>query len=118
VVNNRSDNNFWFNIEKISATCCAPQPARQRGRSAGRAAAGQPAAPGSPNGFGQPAAQRWAALGQRTSTANSVIVNPEGGLIAVRATARQHEKIAQFLDVVLGAAKRQVLIEATIIESS
>jgi general secretion pathway protein D len=45
-----------------------------------------------------------------------VIVNPEGGLIAVRATARQHEKIAQFLDVVLGAAKRQVLIEATIIE--
>jgi general secretion pathway protein D len=34
----------------------------------------------------------------------------------VRATARQHEKIAQFLDVVLGAAKRQVLIEATIIE--
>jgi general secretion pathway protein D len=69
-----------------------------------------------PNGFGQPAGAPalGAALGQR-NTANSVIVNPEGGLIAVRA-ARQHEKIAQFLDVVLGAAKRQVLIEATIIE--
>ncbi|MGK5019650.1 secretin N-terminal domain-containing protein [Janthinobacterium sp. LB2P10] len=47
---------------------------------------------------------------------SSVVVNVEGGLIAVRATGRQHEKIAQFLDAVLHSAKRQVLIEATIIE--
>ncbi|MGK5078930.1 secretin N-terminal domain-containing protein [Janthinobacterium sp. HLX7-2] len=47
---------------------------------------------------------------------SSVVVNVEGGLIAVRATGRQHEKIAEFLDVVLHSAKRQVLIEATIIE--
>ena len=47
---------------------------------------------------------------------SSVVVNVEGGLIAVRATGRQHEKIAAFLDVVLHSAKRQVLIEATIIE--
>ena len=48
--------------------------------------------------------------------AQSVIANPEGGLIAVRATSRQHEKIQEFLDIVLSSAKRQVLIEATIIE--
>lgn len=47
---------------------------------------------------------------------SSVVVNVEGGLIAVRATGRQHEKISEFLDLVLHSAKRQVLIEATIIE--
>ena len=47
---------------------------------------------------------------------SSVVVNVEGGLIAVRATGRQHEKIAEFLDAVVHSAKRQVLIEATIIE--
>jgi MSHA biogenesis protein MshL len=53
---------------------------------------------------------------ERDKNAPSVVVNAEGGLIAVRATARQHEKVQQFLDIVLGSAKRQVLIEATIIE--
>ena len=57
--------------------------------------------------------------GGRRSTfreAASVIVNAETGLIAVRATSRQHEKIQEFLDMVMSSAKRQVLIEATIIE--
>jgi general secretion pathway protein D len=48
--------------------------------------------------------------------AASVIVNAEAGLIAVRATSRQHEKIQEFLDQVLSSAKRQVLIEATVVE--
>ena len=47
---------------------------------------------------------------------SSVVVNVEGGLIAVRATGRQHEKVKEFLDLVLHSAKRQVLIEATILE--
>lgn len=46
----------------------------------------------------------------------SVIVNAETGLIAVRATGRQHDKIQEFLDVVMSSAKRQVLIEATVVE--
>ena len=48
--------------------------------------------------------------------AASVIANPETGLIAVRATGRQHEKIQEFLDMVMSSARRQVLIEATVIE--
>jgi general secretion pathway protein D len=48
--------------------------------------------------------------------AASVIVNPETGTISVRATSRQHEKVGQFIELVAGAAKRQVLIEATIVE--
>ncbi len=48
--------------------------------------------------------------------AASVIANPEAGVITVRATARQHEKVQEFLDRVLSSARRQVLIEATIVE--
>ena len=48
--------------------------------------------------------------------AASVIANPETGLLSVRATSRQQEKIQQFLDQVMLSAKRQVLIEATIAE--
>lgn len=48
--------------------------------------------------------------------AASVIVNAETGIISVRATARQHEKIQEFLDQVTASARRQVMIEATIVE--
>lgn len=48
--------------------------------------------------------------------AASVIVNPESGTVTVRATSRQHEKVAEFIEQVTGAAKRQVLISATIVE--
>lgn len=48
--------------------------------------------------------------------AASVIANPEASLISVRATSRQHDKLQEFLDLVMNSAKRQVLIEATVIE--
>ncbi|MCC6611473.1 MAG: type II and III secretion system protein [Burkholderiales bacterium] len=48
--------------------------------------------------------------------AASVIANPEAGVLFVRATSRQHEKLQEFLDQVLVNARRQVLIEATIVE--
>lgn len=55
----------------------------------------------------------------RTSTfreAASVIANPETGLLTVRATGRQHERIQEFIDQVMNNARRQVMIEATIVE--
>ena len=48
--------------------------------------------------------------------AAAVIANPEAGVMSVRATSRQHDKIQEFLDLVLARAQRQVLIEATIVE--
>ncbi|MDQ5848925.1 MAG: type II and III secretion system protein [Pseudomonadota bacterium] len=48
--------------------------------------------------------------------AASVIPNPEGGILSIRATSRQHEKLQEFLDTVLANARRQVLIEATVAE--
>jgi MSHA biogenesis protein MshL len=47
---------------------------------------------------------------------NSVIPNPESGLISVKATARQHEEVQSFIDQVMVSAKRQVLIQTTIVE--
>lgn len=48
--------------------------------------------------------------------AAAVIANPETGIIMVRATARQHERVQEFLDHIMANARRQVLIEATIVE--
>ncbi|MFN3564512.1 MAG: type II secretion system protein GspD [Burkholderiaceae bacterium] len=48
--------------------------------------------------------------------AASVIAHPETGTIAVRATAQQHARVQEFLDRLLGTARRQALIEATVVE--
>lgn len=48
--------------------------------------------------------------------AASVIANRETGVVAVRASSRQHAKVAEFLAQVLHNARRQVLIEATVVE--
>jgi general secretion pathway protein D len=48
--------------------------------------------------------------------AASVIGNRESGILYVRASSKQHEKVQEFLDHVLAGAKRQVLIEATVAE--
>ncbi|MBI2285973.1 MAG: type II and III secretion system protein [Nitrosomonadales bacterium] len=48
--------------------------------------------------------------------AASVIANPENGIITVRATGKQHEKIQEFVDRIMANARRQVLIEATVVE--
>lgn len=52
----------------------------------------------------------------KTLFAATVISNRESGIISVRGTNKQHEKVQEFLDKVLHSARRQVLIEATIVE--
>lgn len=46
----------------------------------------------------------------------SVVVNRESGTISVRTTSKAHEHIQEFIDTVVGSARRQVLIEATVVE--
>jgi MSHA type pilus biogenesis protein MshL len=114
-ITNTSNNKFWEtlknNIEQIlrdtdkilpggtGAAAPAAQPAAQAGQQA-------------PGGSAAPAAGANVSFRE----AASVIANPEAGVITIRATARQHERIQEFLDQVLVNAKRQVLIEATIVE--
>lgn len=45
-----------------------------------------------------------------------VMVNRESGVVTARASARQHAHLKAFLDQVQQAARRQVMIEATIVE--
>lgn len=47
---------------------------------------------------------------------NPVIANRETGVLSVYATQRQHERVQEFVDRVMSSAKRQVLIEATVVE--
>jgi general secretion pathway protein D len=48
--------------------------------------------------------------------AASVIMNAESGVITVRATQRQHDRIQEFVDRVAHSTGKQVMIEATIVE--
>ncbi|MFZ6758769.1 pilus (MSHA type) biogenesis protein MshL [Undibacterium sp. Ji50W] len=123
-VSNTSNNRFWATlVENIKDTLRetdkilpdtmnggtaavstgATSPANTTGRAGNASNAANPASPAA----SRPSTYREAA---------SVIANPETGLIAIRATSRQHEKIQEFLDLVMSSAKRQVMIEATVIE--
>jgi len=46
----------------------------------------------------------------KTLFASTVIANPETGVVSVRATNKQHEKVQEFIDQVMGRAKKQVLM--------
>lgn len=62
-----------------------------------------------------PQASGAAAAGQ-VSLNNPVIANREAGVLSVYATQRQQERVQEFVDRVMGSARRQVLIEATVVE--
>ncbi len=53
---------------------------------------------------------------QGDKISDTVIFNAEAGVINVKATSKQHEFIQSFIDHVLRNARRQVMIEATIVE--
>ncbi len=87
----------------------------QNGQS-GKSAGSTTSLAGSPNAASLQ--QQGTTVVKRTTfrEASSIIVNPEAGVVVVRATSRQHEKVQEYLDLVLTSARRQVIIEATIAE--
>jgi MSHA biogenesis protein MshL len=50
------------------------------------------------------------------STSNPIMVNKESGIIGVNTTSKGHERVQSFLNRAMAGARRQVLIEATIVE--
>jgi general secretion pathway protein D len=54
--------------------------------------------------------------GTPAASGNNIIVNKESGIIAIRATSKQHKLVNRFINQVVGSAQRQVLIEVTIAE--
>jgi len=67
-------------------------------------------------GSGQPAASGSSASAGSGTSANNIVINRETGQLSVYTTSRGHEQFRQFLDRVSASARRQVLIEATIVE--
>jgi MSHA biogenesis protein MshL len=122
-ISSKATNHFWDTLVKnvqdilheTDKTLPAPGQAAAQPAAAAAPAAAAPAQPGAAPAAGAAAA----APAQPSATfreAASVIANPESGVLTIRATSRQHEKIQEFLDQVMSNAKRQVLIEATIAE--
>lgn len=139
-IENASKNQFWVSLEKnikdilretdkilpegssetfveqsAEQTASGAAALPQTGRSAAQAIANALQANPAPTAN----SQRTGTAVYRTSTfreAASVIMNAESGVITVRATGRQHERIQEFLDRVINSASKQVLIEATIVE--
>jgi len=85
-VKNKSDNKFWDTLTKNITSILTEEKAESSEES------------------------------EKNSSDDRVIVNKETGIIAVRATHKQHKVIQEFIDTVLNSSKRQVLIEATIAE--
>ena len=136
-IENKTRNKFWETLEKnikdilhetdkiLPAGSSETTVERQdeqatTGTGAPPVAGGRNGAPANLAGSPNPAIlQQSGSIVTRRATfreAASVIANPEAGVINVRATGRQHEKVREFLDQVMVSAQRQVLIEATIAE--
>ena len=99
------------NEQTATGAAALPQTGRRAAQAIANALQGNP----SPNSTSQATGTTLV----RHSTfreAASVIMNAESGVITVRATQKQHDRIQEFLDRVGNSARRQVLIEATIVE--
>ena len=70
----------------------------------------------SSNAFWDTISQNIEQMASVDGVEGSVIVNRESGTISVRTTSAAHEHIQDFIDTVLSSARRQVLIEATVVE--
>ena len=126
-IDSLSSNRFWERItaavEAIVRSGARPRGAGSRGsmesaEDAGSAegAGGTGGGRGAADAGGAGLPPRTVGRGREFDTGGVVIPNPEAGILLVRATTRQHREIRAYLDDVLASARRQVLIEATIVE--
>jgi MSHA biogenesis protein MshL len=119
-----SRNQFWrtltANVRALVGDVSAPASAPSSSPPSPSAPSPSSSAPtgGPQSSAGSPATATAATTAVATVSIDGsfVIANAETGLLVVRATARQHERVQQYLDVMLRSAHRQVLIEATVAE--
>ncbi len=133
---NTSNNRFWqslvVNLSSIvreparaNTNTSGPATATPQGNSAATSAAGGSTAAGGASSSGQGSSSSSSASNSANesvgsssggSEASNVMINPETGIVSVRARAQQHERVREYIDRVMSSARRQVLIEATIAE--
>lgn len=117
-ISSKSNNRFWDTLvgnvrDMLTETATTPADAAVPAPASAPVASASAAPPAAASAA--PAAAATATAGGRTEL-TSVMANPESGHLSVRATQRQHERVREFLGRVMNAARRQVLIEATIVE--
>ena len=127
-ITSKSNNRFWETLVANVRDMMRETDKIIPGADAGAADGAAPAAAASPAPAAAGAAKAPAAGAAGSAAAAapasrstfreaaSVMANPESGYITVRATQVQHERVREFLDRVMRSARRQVLIEATIVE--
>ena len=102
-IDSLSSNRFWETMTAaVRAIVLGGDDADTGGAGAGGAETGDAGSPAS------------AAPGR--DAGGAVVPSPEAGILLVRATVRRHREVRAFLDDLLASARRQVLIEATIVE--
>jgi len=127
-ISSKSENHFWKTLEKNISDLLAEtdkeiiigrmegekQPssfdAQSNKDNAANAAGGSANAQKTAANTNAPVDSQKALTEYKTLFAANVISNPEAGIISVRGTNKQHERVQEFLDKVLSSAKRQVLI--------
>ncbi|MDR0736646.1 MAG: type II and III secretion system protein, partial [Zoogloeaceae bacterium] len=115
-VENLSRNMFWESLEQNIRDILRETDAPFPGEDATTGAAADDTAAAGARAERQSAAPRLLAARLNSREASAVILNPESGVLAVRATGQQHERVQAFIEEVMNAARRQVMIEATIVE--
>jgi MSHA biogenesis protein MshL len=124
-VTSESQNHFWANLEKNIQELLAEtdkeviigrEGSPQSAQTPPGSVTGAIAAAVSPASTASAEDREKARAEYKTLFAATVISNREAGVITVRGTNKQHEKVREFIDKVMSSAKRQVLIEATIVE--
>lgn len=135
-IKNDSKNRFWESLEKnirdllqdtdkerilsrrsAETAEAAARQANLNTTPTGAGAGEKPPAANTPVGAAQqPPQPQPGSKDYETVFAANVMVNQETGVISVRGTSRQHQKVQEFISKVTTNARRQVMIEATVVE--
>ncbi|MGN7612630.1 secretin N-terminal domain-containing protein [Magnetococcales bacterium HHB-1] len=106
-VGTRSQNEFWKTLVNNVRGIIKEEQVRTK----------VPSIPAEPGGAEEEQKEVTLEADKVESEGNSnVFANPQSGLLTVRATSRQHAEIQAYLDQVMVGARRQVRIEATLVE--
>ncbi|MBF0379462.1 MAG: secretin N-terminal domain-containing protein [Magnetococcales bacterium] len=119
LVDNLSENNFWSQLEKNIRSIIKTPELTQKVNNSDKFVGGIEGESDLTGEFQtdfKKVSQNNEAGKNSEGSNDLVIVNPQSGLVTVRATSRQHGEVQLFIDKLMSGARRQVRIEATILE--
>ena len=116
-ITNVSTNRFWDSLAaNVRSLIGADSGDSGRPRGSAEAPQSQEAAASGLGNVGGQAQSNDRSSAARSGDEPAVFTSPETGILTVRASARQQERVREYIDRLMGSARRQVLIEATIAE--